>query len=83
MITGKELIEKHFSSQYDGGQEDKGEKIYKNGSLHVLYDGSILKDNNFNNNLGKSFMNALDELFKNCSDLPLDIDVIINIRERK
>lgn len=83
MITGKELIEKQFSSQYDEGQEDKGEKIYKNGSLHVLYDGSMLKDNNFNNNLGKNFINAIDELFKNCSDLPVDIDIIINIRERK
>lgn len=81
MIIGKELIEKLYSS-YIGGQEDKGERIYKNGSLHVIYDGSILQDNDFNNNLGEDLINAIDKLFENCSDLPLDIDIIINIREK-
>lgn len=81
MITGKELIEKQFSS-YIGGQEDKGERIYKNGSLHVIHDGSILRDNDFNNNLGEDLINAIDKLFENCSDLPLDIDIIINVREK-
>jgi len=63
-------------------EEDRGVKNYENGSIHLIYDGRRPYYNDFKESLGEELLKALDKFFEDCSDKPLDIDIIINIREK-
>ena len=86
MITGKELIEKLYSDaplvEGDEKEEKRGIKNYENGSIHLIYDGRRPYNNDFKVSLGEELLNALDKFFEECADKPLDIDIIINVREK-
>ena len=85
MITGKELAEKLYSVEAnDANREAEDElhgiKNYKNGSLHVIFEGNRPINNDFNETLSKELIEALDKFFEECSVHPLTIDVFFNIR---
>ena len=64
--------------------EQGGVKNYKNGSIHVIYEGRTTK-NDLKESLEKRLLSALDKSYKymDSRNMPIIMDVIFNVRETK
>ena len=64
--------------------EQGGVKNYKNGSIHVIYEGRTTK-NDLKESLEKRLLSALDKSYKymDSKNMPIIMDVIFNVRETK
>ena len=64
--------------------EQGGVKNYKNGSIHVIYEGRTTKTD-LKESLEKRLLSALDKSYKymDSRNMPIIMDVIFNVRETK
>ena len=64
--------------------EQGGVKNYKNGSIHVIYEGRTTKTN-LKESLEKRLLSALDKSYNymDSKNMPIIMDVIFNVRETK
>ena len=64
--------------------EQGGVKNYKNGSIHVIYEGRTTKTN-LKESLEKRLLSALDKSYNymDSRNMPIIMDVIFNVRETK
>lgn len=80
----RNLTQKYYSqTENNKTEENSGVKVYKNGSIHFIYNGRTPLYNNFRDTLGTELYDAFEKLFEDCSSMPITIDVVILSRELK
>ena len=65
-------------------EENSDVKFYKNGSIHVIYEGRTTKTD-LKESLEKRLLSALDKSYKymDSKNMPIIMDVIFNVRQTK